>query len=83
MRFGHGGDVDLGWSGEPTVNLDLQLRPKGATVYFTLNMTALKAGVEIGYVALDDPSPDPMENTRFLANALDASKIRRTAPLNI
>ncbi|MEO9613242.1 MAG: hypothetical protein ABJG86_20250 [Nitratireductor sp.] len=83
LRFGHGGDVDLGWSGEPTVNLDLQLRPKGATVYFTLNMTALKAGVEIGYVALDDPSPDPMENTRFLANALDASKIRRTAPLNI
>lgn len=82
LRFGHGGEVDVGWSGEPTVNLDLQLRPKGATIYFTLNMSALKAGVDIGYVALDDPSPDPAENTRYLAIALQESRIRRTEPLD-
>jgi hypothetical protein len=83
LRFGHGGEVDISWSGEPRISLDLQLRPRGATVYFTLTLSALKAGVDVTYVAFDDPSPDPAENTRFLAAALARSRIRRSEPIDI
>lgn len=81
LSFGLGGDVALGWSGEPTVSLDLQLRPKGATVYFSLTMSALRASVDVNYVAFDEASPDPAENTRFLAATLEGSRIRRSEPM--
>jgi hypothetical protein len=81
LGFGHGGDVAIGWTGEPTITLDLQLKPRGATVYFALKMSALKASVEVNYVSFDDPSPDPAENTRFLAHALEGSRIQRSAPM--
>lgn len=83
LRFGHGGEASVCWSGEPRISLDLQLRPKGATVYFTLNMTALKAGVDVTYVAFDDPSPDPAANTRALAAALEEARIRKSEPLGL
>ena len=81
LSFGHGGEACVGWSGEPRISLDLQLRPRGATVYFTLSMSALKAGVDVTYVAFDEPSTDPAQNTRFLAAALTEARIRRSEPL--
>ena len=81
LGFGHGGDVNIGWGGEPTITLDLQLKPRGATIYFALKLSALKASVEVNYVAFDEPSPDPAENTRFLAEALEGSRIQRNAPM--
>ena len=81
VLFGNGGDVNLGWSGEPGITLDPQLKPIGATVYFALRLTALKASVEVSYVSFDDPSPDPAVNTRFLATSLENSRIRKTEPL--
>lgn len=83
LKFGHGGEACIAWTGEPRISLDLQLRPKGATVYFTLSLSALKAGVDVTYVAFDDPSPDPAENTRFLAAALARSRIRKSEPLDL
>jgi hypothetical protein len=81
LSFGHGGDANVGWSGEPSITLDLQLRPKGATVYFSLSLTALKASVDVNYVAFDEPSEDPAENTRLLAAALESCRIRRSEPM--
>lgn len=79
LGFGHGGEVHVGWTGEPSITLDLQLRPPGATVYFALKMSALKASVDVSYVSFADPSPDPSENTRFLAETLETCRIRRAA----
>jgi hypothetical protein len=81
LGFGHGGDVNVGWTGEPTITLDLQLKPRGATIYFALKMSALKASVEVNYVSFEDPSPDPAENTRFLAATLEESRIHRATPM--
>ena len=81
LGFGHGGDGAIGWTGAPSITLDLQLKPRGATIYFALKMSALKASVEVNYVSFDDPSPDPAENTRFLAHALEGSRIQRNAPM--
>ncbi len=61
--------------------LDLELRPAGATVYFALTLTALHASVEINYVSFDAPDSDPEKNTAFLADAVERTRIRRTAPL--
>ncbi|WP_157016409.1 hypothetical protein [Mesorhizobium xinjiangense] len=81
LRFGHGGDVDLAWSGEPTITLDMQLRPSGATIYFTLTLTALRAGIDVSYVSFDDASNDPTENTRRLATAIAGARIMKSETL--
>lgn len=80
LSFGHGGEARLGWSGEPEILLDMQLKPKGATVYFTLKLTDRTAAVTVNYVSFDQSSDDPAENSRFLEAALAASRLRRTPP---
>jgi len=78
LKLGHGGDVHVTWSGPSRVTLDLELRPRGATVFFSLALEDLQAGVEVNYVSFDKPLPDPEANTVFLAKALDEARIRRT-----
>ncbi|EIM74707.1 hypothetical protein A33O_11078 [Nitratireductor aquibiodomus RA22] len=78
LRLGHGCDAHVTWGGSPRISLDLELRPQGATVYFTLELSADNAGVEVNYVAFDNPSDDPEANSRYLADTLQASRIVRT-----
>lgn len=80
LRLGHGGEVQAGWNAPPRVMLDLELKPAGATVYFTLSMSDEHAAVDVTYVAFDDPSEDPDENSAFLESALAAARIRKSAP---
>jgi hypothetical protein len=81
LKLGHGGEAYVGWIETPRIELDLELRPAGATVYFTLSLTALHASVEVNYVAFDKPESDPELNTAFLEDAVERARIRRTAPL--
>ena len=83
LRLGNGGEVHLDWSGEPKVVLDLELKPSGATVYFTLGMTNEVASVDVNYVSFDQPSPEPHENTAFLEAALESARIRKTEGLRM
>jgi hypothetical protein len=78
LRLGHGGEAHVGWSGAPRIVLDLELRPRGATVYFTLSLGETHAGVEVNYVSFDQPSPDPEHNTLFLQHGLDAARITKS-----
>lgn len=77
LRLGHGGEAHVGWLETPRIVLDLELRPRGATVYFALSLTALHASVEVNYVAFDQPDPDPERNTAFLEAALEGARIRK------
>lgn len=79
LSFGHGGEARLGWSGEPEILLDMQLRPEGATVYFTLKLTDRQAAVTVNYVSFDRSCDDPVENTRLLEEALDAARLRKAS----
>ena len=79
--FGHGGEVSIGWSGGPEISLDMQLKTVGATVYFTLKLTDLKASVNVNYIAFENSADDPAENSRFLEEALQAARIQRSRPL--
>lgn len=80
LTFGHGGEARMGWSGEPEISLDMQLRPKGVTVYFALTLTDQSAAVTVNYVAFDSSCDDPEENSRLLEKALEGSRIRRARP---
>lgn len=76
LKLGHGGEAHVGWTEPPRIVLDLELRPRGATIYFALSLTALSASVEVHYVAFDAPEPDPDRNTDFLARSLQHARIR-------
>lgn len=82
IRMGHGGEALVDWSGAPRIVLDMELRPRGATVYFTLGLEDESAAVEVNYVAFDDPDPDPDRNTARLESALEAARIRKTENSN-
>jgi len=75
LRLGHGGEAHVAWTGDPRIVLDLELRPRGVTVYFSLTMTAEHASVEVNYVAFDTPLQDPAANSAFLEEALQGSRL--------
>ena len=83
LRLGHGGNVDLAWSGEQKVVLDLELKPSGATVFFSLSLGDQQAGIDVNYVAFDSPSDEPETNTAFLETALEAARIRKSQPMRM
>lgn len=73
VNFGIGGDYRLDWGTTPEVTLDLELKPGGMTVFARLTLLESHGALEINHIAFDDPSPDPDENTAFLATSLQAS----------
>lgn len=83
LKLGNGGEVHLDWAGGPKVVLDLELKPAGATVYFTLGLTDQHASIDVNYVSFDEPSPEPEENTVFLQAALEQARIRKTEGLRM
>ncbi|MCT8997799.1 hypothetical protein [Chelativorans intermedius] len=80
LRFGRGCEAHVGWTETPWIALDLELRPRGATVYFTLSLGPQQAAVELNYVAFDRPFDDPEDNSAFLEAALADARIRKTMP---
>lgn len=76
LCFGHGGSANVDWSGNPEILLDMQLKPRGVTVYFTLKLADLTAAVDVNYVAFEKSSDDPEENSRFLEAAIAAARLK-------
>ncbi|PZO81780.1 MAG: hypothetical protein DI629_02750 [Mesorhizobium amorphae] len=81
VRLGHGGHAHCEWGEPPRVVLDLELRPRGATVWLSLVLEAERAGIELAYVSFEKAGGEPEVNTAFLARALDEARIRRTEPV--
>jgi hypothetical protein len=74
VNFGSGGDYRLEWHGAPEITLDLEIKPKGVSVYARLTLADQQAAIEIDHIAFQNPSEDPDENTRFFANSLAEAK---------
>src|SRR5690606_8102856 len=74
VSFGAGGEYKLEWGGKPEVVLDLEIKPRGVSVYARLTLADQIAGVEIDHIAFHEPSDDPDENTAFLAQTLQDAK---------
>lgn len=80
VRLGIGGDYYLDWGGRPRVVLDLEIRPKGVTIYARLILEQDCGGVEINHIAFDEPLDDPDLNTLRLKESLRAAAFRPFAP---
>lgn len=78
LRLGHGGEAHVDWSGKPRIVLDLELRPRGVTVYFQLILEEENASVIVNYVSFEKPHEYPQHNTDLLQTAIDEARIRRT-----
>ncbi|PBC10225.1 hypothetical protein [Mesorhizobium sp. WSM3859] len=81
LRLGHGGEAHVDWSGNPRIVLDLELRPRGVTVYFQLTLTERGPSVVVNYVSFEKPGETPEHNTALLEDAVEEARIRRTEPL--
>ena len=81
IRFGVGGDYHLDWNRLPEIVLDLEVKPRGVTIYAKLSLADVLAGLEISHIAFDEPSPDPEENTAFLSRSLIESRFVVTPPV--
>ncbi|MQW90002.1 hypothetical protein [Sinorhizobium saheli] len=81
VNFGLGGNYNLDWNSCPEIILDLELKPRGVTVYARLVLAAETAGVEISHINFQHPSSDPDENTAFLARSLEEAKFVKSYPL--
>ena len=77
VNFGLGGDFKLDWDSNPSITLDLEIKPRGVTVYAQLTLEADYAGISINHISFQNPLDDPEENTAFLVERLrDASFIK-------
>lgn len=83
LRLGHGGEAHVSWDSAPRIVLDLELRPGGATVYFTLELSDMSASIDVNYVSFDRPGQDPEANTLLLESALERARIRKTQPESV
>jgi len=81
LRLGHGGEAHVDWSGSPRIVLDLELRPRGVTVYFQLTLTERGASVVVNYVSFEKPGETPDHNTALLLEAIEQARIRKAEPL--
>jgi hypothetical protein len=78
LALGHGGEAQICWATPPKIVLDLELRPRGATIYFTLGLSDRHAEIDVNYVSFDAPDSDPDVNTSFLEAAIADARIRKT-----
>lgn len=76
VRLGHGCDLIVTWEEAPRVKLDMELRPRGATVYFSLILGDRQAEIDLTYVAFDEADPDPATNTDFLQSTIAAARLK-------
>ncbi|HEV7320735.1 MAG TPA: hypothetical protein VGO04_19225 [Ensifer sp.] len=81
VNFGLGGNYNLDWNCEPEIVLDLELKPRGVTIYARLSLGNETAGIEISHINFQNPSSDPNENTVFLAQSLADSKFIKSYEL--
>lgn len=77
VSFGSGGEYKLEWDGQPEVILDLEIKPRGISIYAKLTLADKLAGIEIDHISFQDPSDDPEENTRLLTRSLHEARYIR------
>ncbi len=72
--FGAGGDYRLEWGGPPEIVLDLEIKPRGITIYSQLTLTNEQAGLDIKHIAFHESAGDPDANTRILEERLKEAR---------
>jgi hypothetical protein len=81
LSYGWAAEVDMRWTGNPSVKLDLEFQHRQVTAFFKLILEPRQAGVELSHVEFEAPSETPVENTRLLIEAIADARVteRRAA----
>jgi hypothetical protein len=81
LSYGWAAEVDMRWTGAPSVRLDLEFQNRQVTAFFKLILEARQAGVELSHIDFEAPSVDQRENTERLIEAIaDARLLERNRP---
>lgn len=75
LRYGKAADIDLTWGTEPAIKIDMEFHNQDVSVYFSLLLESLRAGVEINYTNLNDRAGDPRRNTARLIKAIADARL--------
>lgn len=81
VNFGAGGEYRLEWNGQPEIVLDLEIKPRGVSVYARLTLADTRAGIEIDHIAFEEPCELPNENTAFLQKSLQEARFVTARPM--
>ena len=79
LSYGWAAEVDMRWTSNPSVKLDLEFQNGQVTAFFKLILEARHAGVELRHVEFEAPSEVPTENTRRLIEAVADARLKRQA----
>ncbi|WP_244486785.1 hypothetical protein [Aurantimonas sp. Leaf443] len=79
LTFADDGEITLGWSTPPVVNLEMLFRHAGVSAQFKLGLSAASAYVEIHYLAFEKTDDAPEANTAQLAAAVADARYRPKA----
>jgi len=76
LSYGWAAEVDMRWTGSPSVRLDLEFQNRQVTAFFKLILEARQAGVELSHIDFEAPSDDQGENTDRLLEAIADARLR-------
>lgn len=80
VSFRQSGDVNLGWTGEPCIVLDMEFQHRAVEVFFRLVLEARQAGVEIEYISFGDQTANRKEHLRQLMDAITDARFAPALP---
>jgi hypothetical protein len=75
LSYGWAAEVDMPWTGKPTVKLDLEFQHRQVTAFFKLILEPRQAGVELSHVEFEAPSETPTDNTMRLIEAVADARL--------
>lgn len=80
VSFRQSGEVNLGWTGEPCIMLDMEFHHRMVEVFFRLVLEAKGAGVEIEYISFGCPPAEPGDHARRLMDAIADARFAPASP---
>ena len=83
MSLRNSGNVTLGWTGEPSIALDMNFRHPAVEVHFQLVLEPRQAGVEIEYISFSHKSAGPRENAQRLEAAIANARFQMPGDLRL
>ena len=75
LSYGWGADVSLGWTGNPTVSLNLEFRHQQVTAFFDLILGTNKAGIALKHVAHDESPAKASDYSQRLIEAIADARL--------
>jgi len=75
LSYGWAAEVEMRWTGSPSVTLDLEFHNRRVTAFFKLVLEARQAGVALSHVEFEAPGDTPVENTRQLIEAIADARL--------